>query len=107
MIGPVALQGLVQNAGKKAEVYLDCEMGHGLDNDDPGFQSEFGTELTNQHDVLIYMVQRSATFFQSILTNTAINGPSIFTECENYRNSCQSSGINNDGCSNNDNPCLE
>ncbi len=56
-------------------------------------------------DVQIYMVQRVATFFQSILTNTPINGPSRFIECENYRHSCGSSGTDNDNCSNNDNPC--
>ncbi len=119
MIGPLTLRDLLINAGKEAEMYLDCEMGHGL-NDNPTnccaspvnrkgatcsnfcYTSEFGTNLTNQNDVQRYMVQRAAVFFQSILTNTAINGPSLFVNCENYRHSCDTRSDQHNGCSNSD-----
>lgn len=80
MIGPLTLKDLLDNVGKEAEVYLDCEMGHGLDPDpinccaSPAnrrgatctaicYTSEFGTNLTNQKDVQRYIVQRTAVFF--------------------------------------------
>lgn len=82
MIGPLTLRDLVLNAGQEAEVYLDCQMAHGLDMDccpnnltkkrDPNtnlctvncsYQSDFGTGAINQEATNIYMVQRTATFF--------------------------------------------
>ncbi|MEP6683495.1 MAG: alpha/beta hydrolase [Parafilimonas sp.] len=52
-----------------SELYLDCQMAHGLDCDytDPGctipFQSDFGTGLTNDAAVYDYICGRAATFF--------------------------------------------
>ena len=74
------------------ELYLDCQMGHGLDEKDGAtFQSDFGTGLDNAQAVTIYMVSRAATFFQAIMngkTAGAIGPPSKFTECENTRVKC-------------------
>lgn len=78
-----------------AELYLDCEMGHGLDNDDmtcgtcanstnpfkkPGgqpnscaicsYRSNFGTANNSAETTFDYLASRAATFFQAILTNT-------------------------------------
>ena len=119
MIGPLTLRDLVRNNNKPAEVYLDCDMGHGLaddcctgnptkkgktcsDNCPPVYLTEFGTGRNNSTAVQRYMVERAAVFFQSIITGTTINGPSLFVECENFRNSCQSSSTNHDGCQDTD-----
>lgn len=90
MIGALTLQQLVQNKGKAAEVNLDSTMHHGLDDDCPtcNFKSDFGTGLTTQRGVQLYMVQRIASMFQSIITHHTIPAPSLFKECENYRHSC-------------------
>lgn len=115
MIGPLTLKDLLDNAGVEAEVYIDCDMGHGL-NDDccpsnltkkppnctqscPPFLSDFGTGSINSQQVQLYMVQRSAIIMQSIITNSPINGSSLFIDCENYRRKCS---INDDdnNCSN-------
>ncbi len=88
------------------ELYVDCQMRHGLDNDCTSctFNSEFGTGATTQQQVMIYMVQRAATFFQAILngaTTQDIGQPTKFTECENKRVKCNVQ-TNPDGCQNND-----
>jgi len=72
------------------ELYLDCNMMHGLDMNGPGFDSEFGTGYTNTTQVSAYIAQRIATFFQAVMngaTAGSIN-PSKFTECENKRKKC-------------------
>ena len=117
MIGPLTLRDLLMNAGKEAEVYLDCDMGHGLDADccpsdltkkPPNctqncipFLSNFGTASINSQQVQLYMVQRTSVFFQSTISNSPINGTSFFTDCENLRNSC-SPGDNDNNCNNTD-----
>lgn len=85
------------------ELYLDCQMGHGLDLvDGPEFKSDFGTGFDNANAVTIYMVSRAAIFFQAILngkTAGEIGPPSMFTECENTREKCNPPD-NPNGCSN-------
>ncbi len=80
MIGALTLRNLVKNKGKQTETYLDCDMGHGLDDDPtdcctspanrklPGctqtcYKTAFGTNNTTSIDVQLYMVQRTAVFF--------------------------------------------
>lgn len=80
------------------ECYVDCQMEHGLDNDVPGFASEFGTGKTNQDDVTIYMAQRTATFFQAVLGGIANKlDRRIFFECENMRYGCDTTD-NHESC---------
>ena len=81
---------------RPSELYVDCAMGHGLDD-----VSDFGTSISNNKDSLrIYQVQRTATFFQSV-----INGvdkyltTTRFVDCENYRYGCNRQD-NNNGCNN-------
>lgn len=35
---------------------------------------------------------------QCIITNSAINGPTKFRDCEDYRHSCEPSGTDNNNC---------
>jgi len=76
------------------ELYVDCKMGHGVDDGD-----DFGTSLATQQLVWTYMVERTAVFFQSVMihkTKTSL-GNSLFIECENTRDRCSHA---NDTCTN-------
>lgn len=87
-----------------AELYLDCQMQHGIDEDDnpDGFNSEFGTGAINNLGVYHYLVERTAVFFQAVINNIANNLKTTkFTECENKRFGC-SEQDNNNGCKNGD-----
>ncbi len=117
MIGALTIRDLVKNKGKQTETYLDCDMVHGLDKDPTNcctsdnkklpacsqtcYKTAFGTNNITSDGVQLYMVQRAAIFFQSILTNTNIPGPDLFVDCENKRFKCAQTA-NNNGCSNND-----
>ncbi len=72
------------------EFYLDCQMGHGLNDNGPNFQSDFGTGLTNSTDVNLYIVKRAATFFQNVMNGKTYNffPTTKFVECANDRHSC-------------------
>lgn len=73
------------------ELYVDCQMGHGLDEEGPGFQSDFGTGYDNAQQVTSYIVGRSAIFLQAIMNNKKaedIGPPAIFTDCVNNRKKC-------------------
>ncbi len=73
------------------ELYVDCEMEHGMDSDCSScmFDSEFGTGATNINDVFTYMAQRTAIFFQAILGGYVNQiDRRIFFNCENYRYGC-------------------
>ena len=94
-----------------SELYLDCQMAHGLDCDytDPGctipFQSDFGTGLTNDAEVYDYICGRAATFFQSVIGGTAsILTHTKFVECANYRVTCDPTP-NDNHCGNDYDPC--
>ncbi len=78
-------------------------MGHGLDKDCTGvgcYTSEFGTGLGTLNDVVIYIVQRAATFFQAVINNKTGNlTRKIFVECENKRKKCSGTNTNdNNDC---------
>ncbi|MBS1745506.1 MAG: hypothetical protein JST21_04985 [Bacteroidetes bacterium] len=94
-----------------SELYLDCQMAHGLDCDytDPNcsipFQSDFGTGLTNDTAVYDYICARAATFFQSIIGGTAsMLTNTKFVECANYRVTCDSAP-NDNNCNKDYDPC--
>jgi acetyl esterase/lipase len=78
----------------KSEYYLDCQMEHGPQDDcgTPGcYVTEFGTGIDNKHDILVYMMQRTAIFFQNIMNNSLGNRTKTgFIECANYRIQCGS-----------------
>lgn len=98
------------------ELYIDCQMGHGLDDNCSTtgcYQSEFGTGRSTKADVYLYICERASTFFQAVL-NQKINqlryntytGTTKFIECENKRNGCSPSIQDNDqGCENTTDPC--
>ncbi len=87
------------------ELYLDCNMKHGLDKDGPNLDSDFGLGPTATSVIVkLYMVQRAATFFQAIMnggTPQNIGQPTKFTECVNNRIRCNVQA-NTEGCQNND-----
>ena len=90
---------ILKDLGKNVEFYLDCQMGHGLDKDGAGFQSDFGTGLTTQAEVNKYMVQRICCYFQAEMNGLlgSLKGTDKFVECENYRVMCDTLA-NNDTC---------
>ena len=90
---------ILRTLGKAVELHLDCQMGHGLDKDGPGFKSEFGTGLTNREQVTKYMVQRICCYFQLEMNGLlySLKGTDKFVECENYRVMCDTLA-NNDSC---------
>ena len=73
-----------------SELYIDCDMEHGLDETDgPTFDSDFGTGYHTENETLRYMVQRTTTYFQAVMKGIAGSlGTKHFTECENYRRKC-------------------
>ncbi len=81
--------------GINSELYLDCQMHHGLQADcdfvnDPGcYESEFGTGLNTKAKVYKYIAQRAAVFFQGILSSSLYKRTQkVFIECENKRRKC-------------------
>ena len=93
-IGPDSLWRIFKNRQIPVEVYLDCEMEHGLDECDTCttnsfFMSDFGTGYDTADEVYAYIAGRTATFFVAVLNGIAINlGRSRFVECENKRKKC-------------------
>ena len=87
------------------ELYLDCEMGHSLEN--PGAEY-FGIGSAVENDAINYIIERSATFLQGVILdftnscNFSVDPliDSKFTECENTR--FGTSGDSNNGCNNSD-----
>jgi Secretion system C-terminal sorting domain len=79
------------------ELYLDSDMGHGLDNkSDFGF----GSGKISTDGLKVYIVSRATTFFQSILNNTTnkLNTDS-FQDCVNNRiKSCTPSELRDKNC---------
>ncbi len=80
------------------EVYIDCEMSHGLDDiDGSTFDSDFGTGETTKSAVNIYMAERAAIFFQAVLTGRADDlDTRRLLDCENYRYGCSTTDDNDD-----------
>jgi acetyl esterase/lipase len=82
----------------KSELYLDSDMGHGLDiNSDFGF----GRGKITRDSLKVYIVERAAVFFQTIANNrSTFLATTKFTDCVNYR--VQSCGLpdlrDNNGC---------
>lgn len=115
---------ILDHFGIKSELYLDCTMGHGLDTkcvscpSNPGggpnyyvdqanncspciFQSDFGTGLTDPDLVYKYIAQRTAVYFQAVLSGRSqslINYQ--FVECQNNRKKCETNiACTNNACS--------
>ncbi len=104
------------------EIYVDCEMIHGLDfscnlnkcspgaaalNSCATYITDFATGFKFRAAVVEYEVQRSVTFFQSIVNGNASQiSTRAFINCVNYRHNGLHNGItcnpanNNAGCSN-------
>lgn len=127
LIGSQTIYAMLRDNTISCELYLDCEAGHGLNDDDPDctsctlypgdyrrksnclaclYQSNFGVLTANtQEKTYDYMAGRAATFFQAIMGGLASSLVTTrFVECPNYRNKCTSgSNIdNNGGCDNED-----
>lgn len=80
-----------------AELYLDCHMHHGLDDN-----TGFGTGTTDIPEVQKYIVQRAVTFFQAVVNIRASQlNTTRFVDCENFRFGCAARN-NNNACSNKD-----
>ena len=91
------LNSINYKLSKNISVGMYYLQGHGLDDGQP-FQSDFGTDITVHDSVNVYMVQRSAIFFQAVVNGIASNLTTTrFTECENKRIGCSPKN-NNNGC---------
>ena len=82
----------------KSELYLDSDMGHGLDiNSDFGF----GRGKISRDSLKVYIVERAAVFFQTIANKrSTLLATTKFTDCVNYRvQSCLISDLrDNNSC---------
>ena len=97
-IGAEVLFRIFNYKGVSVEVYIDCDMAHGLDDDGVNFKSDFGTGYNNQDSVYSYIAGRTNTFFIAILKNIDDSlGRSRFVECRNNRVKCNIS--DNAACS--------
>jgi len=77
---------ILNSLGIPTEMYIDCDMGHGLDGSTgcttPGcYPDDFGTLLTNPTDVQTYMVKRACAFFQNNINGIINTGTTKFIEC--------------------------
>jgi len=103
-IGLDTMHALFKRAGRFSEVYVDCQMGHGLDPDSAGvtYKSEFGTMAATQTDVINYIAGRSATYLTAIMNASTYPLSLIkrtrFIECENRRIHCDVPGDTSTGC---------
>ncbi len=74
-------------------------MGHGVKEDESPFDDDFGTGATSAPPVYSYIVQRAATFFQTVMNpsvaNIVKNKHTQFVDCENYRNRCDTNNQDN------------
>lgn len=110
---------VMRQLNRYTEFYLDCSMGHGLDDEcgcfgdltkkkkkgttdtciPCAYTSDFGTSATNQLQTTVYMAARIAVFTYDIMaSSTALTygarGRSFFKDCENFR-TCGQTGSNN------------
>ncbi|HEY2726017.1 MAG TPA: alpha/beta hydrolase [Parafilimonas sp.] len=103
-----------------SELYLDCQMYHGLDDDClchglPNlilnkkktsciactYQSNFGTTATDEDQTYDYITGRAATFFQTIMgLSTSYITTTRFVECPNDRITC--TGVTSTSCTDTD-----
>ena len=96
VLGAQKLYDMFKRKGIPTELYLDCDMGHGLDS-----TSDFGLRTPSVNDVNNYITQRACTFFQAVANGIAGSLTTTrFINCENYRHNC-SVADNNNSCSNN------
>ena len=98
-----------------SELYLDCQMYHGLDADcgcngdltkiknkkgvcvPCSYNSNFGTTATNEDQTYEYITGRAATFFQTLIGGSTVTiSTTRFVECVNDRITC--SGTTTTGC---------
>lgn len=108
---------ILQPLNIPSELYVDCQALHGLDNDGPNYQSDYGTCYQTQTQTIEYIVERATVFFKNIMTNNNLlmsnaqkrqnkTSPAptvkIFVDCRNNYNKCNSLEDNNNGCANDD-----
>lgn len=125
-IGSETIFHAFDDAGIFAELYLDCSMGHGLDDDclcNPtttkdkngacnlpcAYTSDFASGATDQNGTYDYIAGRVATFFQSILTGyTSVVHNKKFVDVKNNRYGCDApdkpTTIINSTCDNDPHP---
>ncbi len=97
----------------KCELYIDCSMGHGLDDDcclsppdkkknkttqlctvNCNYGSNFGTSASNQAGTAEYMSERITVFFQKILHQSQSSFThNVFIDCENTSHNCGANTI--------------
>ena len=100
ILGAVNIYNTFYGLNKFTELYIDCDMGHGLDNANNGtsaYTSNFGTSSITVNATCLYIAQRAATFFQGVMNN--FNSSTLpttrFKDCENYRSTCNTADNNN------------
>ena len=82
------MRNILNFYGISNELYVDCDMKHGLSSNGQ-FLGDFGTTATTQNQASVYIAQRMATFFQAVLSGNAGNiGTDYFPNCPNTRSGC-------------------
>lgn len=103
-VGIDTLHAIFKRIGKYSEVYMDCQMEHGLDDDCSTctFQSEFGTGALDQTTVINYIASRAAIYFTAIMNPSTLSQitRTRFVECENTRKYCDVPGDTDTECTN-------
>ncbi len=82
---------------KFSELYVDCSMAHGLDDDCAtcDYESTFGTNAANAQATLVYLAARIAVFSHAVMKYSppqiffGAAGRSYFKDCENKRTCSQ------------------
>lgn len=89
------MYNIIQGFGKLVELYVDCDMFHGMH---PDTSNDFGIGPHTLNQRRTYIVQRAATFFQAVLAGKTPSdlGRSLFIDCENFRKKCD--GESHDFC---------
>ncbi len=104
LVGIDTFHAALKRLNRYSEVYVDCQMGHGLDDDCPTctFQSEFGTGAPDQTSVINYIASRAAIYFTAIMNTSPLSliTRTRFIECENKRKYCDVPGYTDTGCTN-------
>ncbi len=102
--GSAKITSLLNSAGYPTEFYFDCDAKHGFetDCDTCAFLANYGTQDSTEDSMEVYFAERSISFFQSIINGSASGLHDVkFTECENYRVTCNSADSNHN-CRNTD-----
>jgi len=102
--GSLKIYNLLKSASIPVNLYYDCDALHGFETACPTcpFLANYGTGYTDELLIQQYFAERSITFFQHVILDSAkFLGDTKFTDCENYIVTCHTKDSNH-SCNNGD-----